>query len=236
MKLGIMQPYFFPYIGYFDLINRTDRWVVFDVVQYVPKSWMNRNRILHPTDGWQYVSVPVVKHRETLIKDVLLVDRNEAHRRVLGQIEHYRNGRAPFFEPVRELIDRCFLEASSGRLRDLNVSSLALVCEYVGVDFSPVVFSESDIELPPIEHPGQWALEIGSAMGASEYVNPPGGKDLFDERAFAERGIRLEFTELADFRYACGSYDFVERLSIIDVLMWNEPKAVKAQLDAMAGR
>lgn len=236
MKLGIMQPYFFPYLGYFDLINRTDRWVVFDVVQYVPKSWMNRNRILHPTEGWQYVSVPVVKHRDSLIKDVRLVNPDEARRRVLGQIEHYRHGRAPFFEPVRDLIDRSFSRARSDRLRDLNATGLALVCEYLGIAFSPAIFSESGVELPPIDHPGKWALEISSAMGASEYVNPPGGKELFDERAFSDRGIRLTFTELADFTYPCGSYEFVERLSIIDVLMWNEPKAVKAQLDAMAGR
>ena len=71
MKLGIMQPYFFPYLGYFDLINYSNRWIIFDTVQYIRHGWINRNRILKPGEDWQYISVPLVKHqREILIKDV----------------------------------------------------------------------------------------------------------------------------------------------------------------------
>lgn len=231
MKLGIMQPYFFPYLGYYDLINRTDRWVVFDVVKYVPKSWMNRNRVLHPSEGWQYITVPVDKHHESgAIKDVVVVDKTAAHRRILGQIQHYRSARAPFFTPVRELINRCFLNTPTNLLRDLNVSSLAVICDYLGIRFAPEVMSQSSIELPPIEHPGQWALEISSKLGASTYINPPGGRELFDPHAFAARGISLEFTDLLDYRYDTPPYDFVQRLSIIDVLMWNAPDAVMAYI------
>src|SRR5947209_10412301 len=108
MKLGIMQPYFFPYIGYYDIINRTDHWVVFDVAQYAPKSWMNRNRILHPTDGWQYITAAVRKGTQgRSISEVVLADKNATHRRILGQIEHYRKKRAPFFDAEHDLIDRC---------------------------------------------------------------------------------------------------------------------------------
>ena len=71
MRLGIMQPYFFPYLGYFDLINSTDRWIVFDTVQYIRHGWINRNRILHPNEGWQYIIVPIMKAKreETMPED-----------------------------------------------------------------------------------------------------------------------------------------------------------------------
>lgn len=229
-----MQPYFFPYLGYYDLINRTDRWVVFDVVKYTPKSWMNRNRVLHPTHGWQYITVPVNRHSEGgLIKEVLVIDREAARRRILGQIEHYRKGGAPNFSAVRELIDACF-SGTSENLTDLNVRTLQFVCAYLGIRFNAIVLSEAAIELPPIDHPGGWALEISAAMGAEEYVNPPNGRELFDADLFARRGIRLRFTDLIDFRYPCGRYTFVERLSIIDVMMWNSPARIKSYLDEIA--
>ena len=89
--LGIMQPYFFPYVGHFELIHLSDDWIVFDVVKYQPKSWMNRNRVLHPKAGWQYVSAPVEKRGESgLIRDVRLVDPAAALARIIGQIDHYR--------------------------------------------------------------------------------------------------------------------------------------------------
>jgi hypothetical protein len=235
MKLGIMQPYFFPYIGYYDLINRTDRWIVFDVVKYVPKSWMNRNRILHPTSGWQYITVPVDKHSEGgLIKDVVLLDKADSQRRVLGQIEHYRTGRAPFFRATRELIERCFSESPGNKLRDLNTKTLELVCRYLGIAYHAQTLSAMDLALPQIDHPGGWALEIASALGAAEYVNPPGGRAIFKPAEWDERNVKLTFTDALDFRYPVKEYAFVERLSIVDVMMWNEPEAIKAYLDRAA--
>ena len=94
-----MQPYFFPYLGYFELIARVDRWVVFDVVQYNAKSWMNRNRILHPKEGWQYITVPVEKApRGTLIRDIRVKDMVDSRERVLGQMVHYKK-KAPLLSP-----------------------------------------------------------------------------------------------------------------------------------------
>ncbi len=232
LKLGAMQPYFFPYLGYFDLINRTDRWVVFDVVEYHAKSWMNRNRILHPKDGWQYITVPVDKHTQgNAIKDVVVIDKDAARTRILGQITHYRQSRAPHYTPVRDLIDRAFAQTETNLLVDLNVQTLAVCCAYLGMRFDPIVLSRSDLVLPPVHHAGGWALELSTAVGATEYINPPAGREIFLEEEFAERGITLTFTDLIDYRYSTGSYPFVERLSIIDVLMWNDPLAVKAFLD-----
>ena len=91
MKLGIMQPYFIPYIGYYQLINYVDKWVVFDIVQYIRHGWINRNRILKPGEGWQYIVVPLQNHRrETLIKDVFISEKTDWKDRIFRQMEHYK--------------------------------------------------------------------------------------------------------------------------------------------------
>ncbi len=232
-----MQPYFFPYLGYFELIRRSDAWVVFDEVKYQPKSWMSRNRVLHPSEGWQYVGVPVDKHAgDGLIRNVRLIDAAAAHQRICGQLQHYRQARAPYFRQVLALVDRSFEGLQADALCELNVRSLAAICDYLGLDFAPRVQSRLALRLPPIEHAGQWALEICSALGASSYVNPPGGRDIFRVSEWQARGIELGFTELLQFRYATGPYDFVEQLSVLDVLMWNAPATVRTCLDERAAR
>ncbi|HZE89534.1 MAG TPA: WbqC family protein, partial [Verrucomicrobiae bacterium] len=107
MRVGIMQPYFFPYLGYFDLIGHTDAWVVFDTPQYIRHGWVNRNRVLHPSRGWQYVIAPVRKHdRAASIRDVEVSAAPDWRRRLLAQLEHYRK-RAPYFRETMELVGRC---------------------------------------------------------------------------------------------------------------------------------
>jgi len=233
MKIGVMQPYFFPYIGYFDLIRRVDAWVVFDVVKYQEKSWMNRNRILHPTSGWQYVSVPVAQSSGQLIADTLIHDRPGSRDRILRQLGHYRSGGAPFFDAVRNLVGDSFA-ITSDSLCDLNVRAMELVCTYLGLTFSPRLLSRQRLDLPPISNAGSWALEISAALGADEYINLPGGTEYLDPEAFQRRGIKLTFAQCADFHYPTGKYAFVERLSILDILMWNAPGQVRAYLDRNA--
>lgn len=229
MRLGIMQPYFFPYLGYFELIANTDRWVVFDVVKYNDKSWMSRNRILHPSRGWQYINLPVAKAPHgTPIHAIRAKDKVAARERICGQLEHYRR-RAPHFDAVVELIDTAFA-VDSDRLVDINVSGIAAVCARLGIEFNAVLCSEMDLELGSVEHAGQWALHIARQLGATEYLNPPGGRDLFHPEEWDASGIRLRFTELPDFSYSCAPYQFVEHLSILDVLMWNDPDAARRAL------
>jgi hypothetical protein len=109
------------------------------------------------------------------------------------------------------------------------------VCAYLGVDFDYAFFSEMDLDIGLIDDPGQWALRIAEAMGADEYANPPGGGTLFDELAFAASGVKLTIRHLPPLEYTCGNYDFVPNLSIIDVMMWNQPKVIKAHLDEYKG-
>ena len=230
MILGIMQPYFFPYMGYFDLINYSDRWIVFDTVQYIRHGWVNRNRILHPKVGWQYIIVPLKKfRRDTVIKDIEVSEDPRWRTRILGQIQHYKK-KAPYFRETYQLVEECLAvdEHSSSRL---NVSILDKVCRHLEIPFEYEYFSEMELELGPVEGPDEWALRISEAIGATEYVNPAGGIAIFDSSKFEARGIRLTIRNLPSLGYPCPGYEFIPGLSTIDVLMWNPAEKVKDYLD-----
>jgi WbqC-like protein family len=230
MKLGVMQPYFFPYVGYFDLINRVDRWVVFDTAQYIRHGWINRNRILHPTSGWNYVIAPVIKHqRDTPINQIQTLKREQWAPRILGQMLHYKK-RAPYFRRTFQFVEDC-LQGDERNLARLNAEILAKTCAFIGIPFNSSIFSEMNLPLSPVLGPGDWALRISEAMGATEYFNPPGGAELFDSARFATSGIKLTLQEPVTFSYACQGYTFEPSLSIIDVLMWVSPTEIKQRLD-----
>lgn len=230
MKLGIMQPYPFPYIGYFELMARVDQWVAFDVVQYNRRSWMNRNRILHPTSGWQYFCIPVHKMPHgTVLSAIRLAARDEAERRLLAQIQHYRR-HAPHFRRVVDLVRDAFSRPDADTLVGLNLASLAAVAERVGISFAPRRCSELDLPLDDVEHAGQWALRIAGHLGADAYLNPPGGRDIFHPEEWTAAGIELGFTEMNDLRYDCGPHAFEPNLSILDVLMWCSTDDIGAYL------
>jgi hypothetical protein len=227
--LGIMQPYFFPYLGYFQLIASVERGVIFDTAQYGRKSWMNRNRILDGKGGWQYINVPVSTTLGTSIQATAVIDHSSALQRILSQMEHYR-GKAPFYQKVRELVRLTFESVTGNGIGDLNAQSLKVVCDYLGLAFNWTPHSAMDLHLPPIDHPGQWALEISSQLGARRYINAPGGREIFVAREWEERGIELRFLDLTPFVYRTEPYAYIENLSILDVLMWNEPGEVTAYI------
>ena len=233
-----MQPYFFPYIGYFDLIQQTDQWVVFDTPQYIRQGWVNRNRVLHPQQGWQYILVPVQRHqRETPIKDICISEEGENCRwceRILGQLQHYRK-EAPFFSTILEIVSDT-LSCTERSLAQLNVQGLSRICAYLGIPFHCSILSEMDLALGPVEGPGDWAIRISEALGASEYINPPGGAHFHDPAKFEAAGIKLTIQVPVEFTYECDGYEFQPNLSIIDVLMWNSPETVCAYLDCRSQR
>lgn len=225
-----MQPYFFPYLGHFALIAHTDRWVVLDVTQYTPQSWVNRNRILHPNKGWWYATVPIDKtSMSAKIHDVRISDAGAARKRILGQLDHYRK-KAPYFSAVRELVESTFAEAKGASLVDLNICGLKNVCAYLDLPFDYVVCSKELTKIPPVKHPGGWAVEISSILGATDYLNPVGGRQIFVPEEFRERGIELHFLPPPRLIYDCSPYEFIEHLSILDVLMWKDVATVRNAL------
>lgn len=229
MKLGIMQPYFFPYLGYFDLIRQTDRFVLFDIAQYIRHGWVNRNRILHPRAAWKYIIVPLQKHhRETPISEIKVVAGDQWKKEIIGQLDHYRK-RAPYFRRVVEIVEEVLFQGEL-RLARLNGAGLKTVADYLGIPFELEYASDMNLALGAIEHPGDWALEISRCLGAQQYVNPEGGREIFVPEKFVAAGIQLRFSAIDLAPYATPGYTFEPGLSILDVMMWNSPGEIRALL------
>jgi len=226
LTLGIMQPYFFPYLGHFSLIAAVDEWIVFDITQYTPKTWMNRNRILHPSAGWQYVTAPLSNSSISIkTHEARVSNYSDLKAAIVGKLNHYKR-QAPHFGAVISLIDEVFNSVTSDSLVHLNVYGLDAVCRYLDIPFRYRICSELNLPFPEKLRPGGWAPEICSLLGATRYINPTSGEDLFDPAEFASRGISLSFARVKTFVYPTPRYHFEPNLSILDVLMWNSPDAV----------
>jgi hypothetical protein len=231
MRLGIMQPYFFPYLGYFSLIKHTDRWILFDTVQYIRHGWINRNRILKQNDGWLYIKVPLQKHeRDTLIKDIQASENEDWRQKILSQIVIYKK-KAPHYWPVRKLLESCFEFSETNSITHLNQHYLQQVCNYLDIPFDCQIFSEMDLDIGAVDAPDEWALRISQALGADEYWNPEGGDDFFDRDKYAAGGVKLQFLKSGLPEYDQQRPNFENGLSMIDVLMWNDQEQVHRFLD-----
>jgi len=233
MKLAIMQPYFSPYIGYFQLINAVDKWIVFDIVQYKRHHWINRNRVLHPNSGWQYIIVPLKKHpRDISIKDILVDNGIDWKNKIIRQLQHYSK-KAPFYTETINFLKEClFAEYYNGSsLLKLNTYILKKICEKMNIRFDYAICSEMDLQFEEIKQPGEWALTISEQLGAEEYINPYGGKNIFNPAKFKEKNIKLKFLKCNSIEYEQKGYKFVSDLSIIDVMMWNSEYEVSSMLN-----
>ncbi len=225
-----MQPYFFPYIGHFALISIVERWVVFDISQYTPKSWITRNRILHPIEKWQYINVPVKNGKiSKKIYEIEIFNRNEAEIKILRQLSHYKN-KAPFYHQVIDLIKVIFSNVKNNTLVELNISALSEICKYLKISFNYQICSELAYEYPEKITPGEWALFISKRLDAKTYINPVSGQHLFDNEKFHKEGIKLLYINMNNISYETANYCFEPNLSIIDVLMWNDSSYIKNHL------
>ena len=226
MKIGIMQPYFYPYIGYFQLIQAADRFVLFDDVQYIRHGWINRNRVLKPGEGFQYIIVPLATHtRNTLIKDIQPADADKNKDKILRQIEHYKKT-APHYKTIRALMGDCFATKQNS-IAEMNGDYLKAVCDYIGIDFKIELSSQMNFDYSQVQDAGEWALRMCQQLQVTEYINPAGGMELFDNAKFEKSNIRLRFLQPSLRNYNQRREHFEPGLSIIDVMMFNEPTEIK---------
>jgi len=236
MRLAIMQPYFFPYLGHFHLIGQVDVWAVFDTAQYIRRGWMNRNRIFKPPgEGWQYINAPTKRSpRSSIIKDIELATDTDWRARLTRQLLHYRKN-APFFEDTVALVRSC-LEADEPFLARLNIRILVTLCARLNIPFKPLFLSETDADPGPSISPGDRILSIALNLGATHYLNPAGGARLLDTAAFSSAGIELKIQCYENHVYDTGPYVFEPGLSIIDAMMWNPMETLREHLLGMSER
>lgn len=230
MTIAIMQPYFFPYIGQFQLIHAADRFILCDDVQYIRHGWINRNRVLKPNEGHYYITVPLAKHSSNeIIRNISVVADGAWKQKILGQVEHYKK-RAPFYSNVSGLLRNCFATAETS-IAKLNGACLKAVCEYIGIDFTLEVSSEMGLDYSNVNSTDEWAIRICEQLGASEYLNPIGGINLYEKKKFQEHKLGLCFLQPNIRCYNQGRNSFEPSLSILDVMMFNSPDEIKAMLN-----
>jgi hypothetical protein len=220
-----MQPYFLPYIGYYQLIDAVDLFVIYDNIKYTKKGWINRNRmLLNNTDA--VFSLPLKKGADALdvVERELAADFNRE--RLLNQFKG-AYARAPHFAQTFSLLERIVRNEEQNLFKFIH-SSIVETCQYLGIGTEIRVSSDLaiDHELKNQEK----VLALCQAVGAEAYINPIGGTELYSKDEFRDLGIELLFIKTTPFEYAQFCDAFVPWLSIIDVMMFNPLSAVQQQI------
>lgn len=227
MKLAIMQPYFFPYIGYFQLINSVDKFVFYDDVNYIKSGWINRNRLFLANDV-RYITVPVADASSfKKINATKIKKDNKWIVKIIGLIKQNYSD-APFYKSVCELIEST-LYSNYEDLATLAKLSVMNTANYIGINtefvLSSVVYKNQE------KTGADRVIDICIIEKSSEYWNLPGGRDLYSVDLFKKNNINLKFVGALIEPYQQKNNKFYPGLSIIDVLMYNSPSKVLQMLN-----
>ncbi len=226
MRVGIMQPYFFPYIGYWQLLNAVDTYVIFDDVNFINRGWIHRNRILINGEP-AYINVPMLEASQN--KKICEIKVNEDEKLKKTNLNKIQSayGRAPFFKEVFPVISDA-IQYKSENLADYNTHAIRAVCHYLSIDTKIIMSSEinKDNSLKAQDK----ILDICIRLGANEYINAIGGRELYKHAAFDDAGIKLLFLKTGDIRYDQFGGDFVSNLSLIDVMMFSSCHKIREML------
>lgn len=215
MRLAIMQPYLFPYLGYFQLIRATDAFVIYDDVNYIKGGWVNRNNIL--MQGRTHLVTLKLNNASSnkLINEIGIVEKRQKLLKTIQQCY----SKAPHFNAVFPLIEHILMHSETNLARFLE-HQLRKICDYLGL--YPEWHVSSSLKKNNALRGQEKVLAICRELGASQYVNLPGGQLLYDPNAFSRLGIRLSFIQPKPVVYRQFGSTFVSNLSIIDVMMFND--------------
>ncbi len=229
MKLGIMQPYIFPYIGYFQLIKAVDRFVVYDDVAFIKQGWINRNRIL--LNGEPHTFTVPLKNASSFVtigntginQDIFPTWSNKFLKTLTQAYS-----KAPYYNEVFELVS-LVLFGPCDTISILATNSLIQTCSYLNIttEFvrSAVPYQNSDLKAK------DRVIDICKKEKAEIYINPIGGKELYDKADFKQAGLDLFFLRTGNISYEQRVREFVPWLSIIDVMMYNSPETIMGFLN-----
>lgn len=228
MKIAIMQPYIFPYLGYFQLINAVDKFVFYDDVNYIKKGWINRNRILTNNEAMLF-TIPVLKASQNKLINEIELGWDEKWKKQFFTTLEQNYKKATYFEQSIDLIKTIFNQPQIS-IADLTISSIKVVSNYLELK---TVFETSSQQYATTKGMEKAArlISICQVNGTDTYINPIGGKELYQKQHFKENGIDLFFIENQLPVYKQFNNDFVAGLSIIDVLMFNSKQEVKKMLN-----
>jgi hypothetical protein len=224
MRIAIMQPYFLPYVGYFQLMGAADKFVLLDDVNFINRGWINRNRVA--VNGEPYwMTVPLAQASQNkLINEICIVQDTSWKRKILQTVKlSYHD--APYLTEVLPLFSQ-ILEDAHGSLSPFLYGQLQRVADYLGL---AVQIEKTSAVYPKEGKTGQdRILDICRREEADGYINLPGGRDLYDPAAFSAAGIELFFLN-PDFSKMQLRYSGTEGpvLSILDLVMLNSAATVR---------
>ncbi len=225
---AIMQPYIFPYLGYFQLVCAADKFIFLDDVGFIKQGWIHRNNILLNKRSYRF-TIPIQNSSSNVNIAATLVSEkpNNWHFKLLETIRHAYK-KTHYFESVYPLIENVFLDCSNKSVSSVAIKSIQSVLEYVGIDSffwsSSTIYNNQNLKLEPR------IINICEAESATIYMNAVGGQKFLKKEIFNTHNIKLNFVKPTLEPYSQNATQFQAGLSIIDVLMYNSPKNVKEML------
>ena len=222
-----MQPYLFPYLGYYQLVHAVDKFIFFDDVNYINKGWINRNQILQQNEAYKF-TLPLIKASQNrLINEIEIAGYDKWRRDFLKQIA-FNYKKSPCFEPVYAWLSDFLMAKEYTMVSELTADSVRAVADLLKL---PTEFGYSS----RLEYRNDEALDgegkilkICELTGADHYINPKNGRELYNEQHFRDRNILLNFINMDEIVYRQFKEGaFVPYLSVIDGLMFNTPEELK---------
>ena len=224
-----MQPYLFPYLGYFQLVNAVDVFIFADDVNFIKGGFINRNKILFKNEE-RYITAPCMKKSQNkLINEVRVSTENKGYPDNILLTINQTYAKAPFFDDVFPIIESIF-NSDVDMLSTLAASSVELVSKYlkINVDFK---FSSESFNHTKGQEKSTRLINITKELGGTTYMNPIGGANIYNKKCFENQGIKLIFLESEAITYPQFNDKFIPRLSIIDVMMHNSLEDVNKLLN-----
>lgn len=227
MKVSIMQPYFFPYIGYFQLIANSDVFVIYDDVNFIKKGWINRNTILVNNTPYLF-SIPLQNvSQNKLINEIFISDLDKWKTDLLKTISlSYK--KAPFYQDVYPLIEK-IISFDELNLALYNQNSIQNLCEYLNLN-TKLLMSSEIVKNNNLRGENK-IIDICLQLGATQYINAIGGIELYTQENFQVKNIDLKFIKSENIIYQQFKNEFKPWLSIIDVLMFNSVEDTRMLLN-----
>ncbi len=226
MKIAIMQPYFLPYIGYFQLINAVDKFVIYDNIKYTKKGWISRNRFLQ-NDKAVIFSIPLKKDSDYLCVNERKISDSFNKTKILNQLTSSYQ-KALYYDTVYPMIKEIITHQEVNLFKYI-LHSIQIICKFLEIKTDIIISSTIDIDHSLASQ--NKILAICNNIKSKTYINTSGGRNLYKKDDFTQNNICLKFIESRPIEYKQFSNIFVPWLSIIDIMMFNTKSKIKNMLN-----
>lgn len=225
MRIAIMQPYLFPYIGYFQLVNAVDKFIFYDDVNFIKNGWINRNSIVI-NNSKKYITLQLKgASPHKLINEVEFTD----NRNKLKNSIRMAYKKAPYFKSSWPLIEDV-LSINTEKISEQAIHSVKNISKYLGINTSFEISSEKYCMTKGMDKADR-LIRICKINEATTYINPIGGKELYHKETFKTENIKLYFLNTNFTDYKQFTTEFIPALSIIDIMMFNSIEGIHKMLN-----